>query len=76
MIIDVILDRKDSGYYSNDDTRLIYLHALNFKFDYLSQALDYGTEQEVKVALKRYIVENGYNEDICNYIDSVDWLVE
>lgn len=40
------------------------------------RALDYGTESDVKKALCNYINAGGYNPEICDYINAVDWLGE
>lgn len=39
-------------------------------------ALDNGTEQDVKNALCNYVKNGQYNTDICEYINSVEWLQE
>ena len=44
--------------------------------DKILQALDYGTESDVKKALCNYINAGGYNPEICNYINAVEWLGE
>ena len=83
MIIDKILDRKDNEEYFGEDLYNSYdfYHAmLNYSglaggaFDYISEAMDYGEEDDVKKALCRYIDENDYNEDIKAYINSRNWL--
>lgn len=76
MIIDLILDRKDGVPY---DPRKFYYEILGyentFNFDFsISETLDYGSELDVKNTLKKYIKTQGYNEDINQYIDSVNWL--
>ena len=75
MIIDLILDRKDGKEY---DPRKFYSDVLKYE-DWLrnydiSSAMDYGTERDVKRAICDYIRRNGYNTDICNYVNSVKWL--
>lgn len=42
--------------------------------DDITAAMDYGTETDVQNALCGYILENGYNPEICEYIRSVNWL--
>ena len=76
MIIDLILDRKDGKTY---DVYAFYHNVRQyeniFKFDPdISIALDYGSESDIKEALKRYISKQGYNPNINNYIDSVNWI--
>ncbi len=75
MIIDLILDRKDGDAYS---PREFYNGVMGYgKVGHLiTQMMDEGTELEVKAALCRYIIDNGYNEKICEYIISVNWLEE
>ena len=43
--------------------------------DDITRALDYGTEEQVKQALCKYIIDNEYNPKLCDYINSVDWLI-
>ena len=79
MIIDRILDRKDNakdyGFdeYSPHD---FYFDVLVYGRigDNITIAMDYGTEEDVKKALCDYVIDNEYNPDICNYINSVNWL--
>lgn len=40
----------------------------------ISLAMDYGNEEDVKKALCDYIIKHQYNLDICNYINSVNWI--
>lgn len=79
MIIDAILDRradnkegKDS--WTAENLRYVYDEAMFFKFDYLSRAIDGGTEKDVKDALCRYIDENEYRPSIKRYVRSVEWI--
>lgn len=78
MIIDLILDRKD-----NDKAGIHNYDAYNFYREMLaygghgvaiSKAMDYGTEEDVKKALKDYIDAEDYNPTIKDYIDSKTWL--
>lgn len=76
MIIDLILDRKEGVMYTpkqfyND----VMVYESLFDMGYpISRALDYGNEKQVKKALCDYITNNGYNENIKKYINSVKWL--
>jgi hypothetical protein len=79
MIIDRILDRKDNekdygfdGYVPHD----FYFDVLAYGRigDHITRAMDCGTEEDVKKALCDYVINNEYNPDICNYINSVNWL--
>lgn len=74
MIIDLILDRKDGDIYKPDQ---FYRDILGYGSVAvpICRALDCGTEQDVKKALCNYITVNDYNEKICDYILSVEWLV-
>lgn len=73
MIIDIILDRKDGYDYSPNQ---FYRNVLDYgRAGFaIGRAMDYGEEQDVKNALCDYVIHNQYNEDICKYIKSVDWL--
>jgi hypothetical protein len=75
MIIDLILDRKDGDEYK---AKSFYNDVVEYgSVGYgISRAMDGGTEKDVKKALCRYIIDNEYNVDICNYIMSVDWLID
>ena len=42
--------------------------------DKITYAMDYGTEENVKSALCEYVINNEYNPEICDYINSVQWL--
>jgi hypothetical protein len=75
MIIDCILDRQDSprtpynpaDFYRN-------LLAYGDVGEDISRAMDSGTEDDVKEALRAYIITNDYNPAICAYINSQNWL--
>ena len=82
MIIDLILDRKDAlendvkSYNAHD----FYMDCMDYNStfygiaDGILQAMDEGTEENVKNELCLYILRNGYNSDICDFINSVEWL--
>ncbi len=83
MIIDLILDRKDNEKWHGEDlycARDFYHEVCDYSglamgaFDYISIAMDYGTEADVRKALCRYIDDNEYNEKIKEYINSREWL--
>lgn len=42
----------------------------------IAEALDSGTEHDVKKALAQYIIDQEYNLDIITYILSVEWIPE
>lgn len=73
MVIDLILDRKDGFKYSPEG---FYRDAMEYGeiSDEITRAMDAGTEEDVKKALCDYVIANGYNQDICDYINSVTWL--
>lgn len=76
MIIDLILNRKDGDNY---DPHNFYLEVMDyealFNFDRsISYAMDHLEEAQVKRALCDYITNNNYNENIKDYIKSVNWL--
>jgi len=73
MIIDLILDRKD-GY--NYDPRTFYNRVCGYEEvgEDIANALDSGTERDVKIALQKYILEGDYNLDLIQYIQSEKWL--
>ena len=73
MIIDLILDRKDGYKYNVEDFYRDCVEYGEVGFE-ITRALDSGTEKDVKQALCDYIIENGYNKNICKYINSVNWL--
>lgn len=79
MIIDLILDRKDGSSYQPDR---FYRDCMEYSsiFDGIGadicEAMDYGTEDDVRKALCAYITCNDYNPAICDYINSVSWLDE
>lgn len=77
MIIDLILDRKDGFEYDPKDFYNDVMHYESESSDNdhsISRAMDSGTEADVKKALCDYVKDNGYNLDICKYINSVKWL--
>lgn len=76
MLIDIILDRKDGQRYVAKD---FYFDVTRYCKHFgccipVFQALDGGTEEDIKRELCRYVVEQGYNPEICEYINSVLWL--
>lgn len=73
MIIDEILNRKEGEQYSPKE---FYLYCLGYNADgdRISEAMDYGTEADVKKALCDYIEKSGYNPQICDYVNRVNWI--
>lgn len=79
MIIDRILDRKDNEKFYGKDM----YNAHDFYYDIMcygkighniTRAMDVGTEKQVKQALCKYVIDNEYNPNICDYINSVNWI--
>ena len=82
MIIDLILDRKYNeeipGYDSYDPYEfyrevMSYVSIFELPRD-ISSALDYGTEDDVRNALCKYIDDQQYNPNIKDYVNSKTWL--
>lgn len=76
MIIDLILDRKDGQQYNAREFYSEisqYENIFGFRPD-ISRAIDGGINEDVQRALCAYIDANGYNPEIKNYINSVNWL--
>jgi hypothetical protein len=40
----------------------------------ITAAMDGGTEEDVKRELCKYIKDNEYNMELCEYINKVNWL--
>lgn len=75
MLIDAILDRKDGAGY-NPKEFYNYLNGwARGIYDDVCRVLDEGSNEDIQRALCEYIVKNDYNPAICEYINSVDWLV-
>lgn len=78
MIIDLILDRKDGEPYNAKR----FYNAINRYVDVfpdtnaaaIAHAMDELTEQHVKHELCEYVLVGNYNPEICDYINSVNWL--
>ena len=77
MIIDIILDRKDGEPY---DAKKFYLDIMGYADIWpdlanpITRAMDGGTNEDVRKALCYYIVSQGYNPSICDYVNSVEWI--
>lgn len=73
MIIDLILDRAHGGRYNAHD---FYFDVTGYGKigEGIARALDGGTEEDVKRELCRYIHEQEYNPNICDFINAVKWL--
>ena len=89
MLIDSIIDRKDganiyhkiqkegkvlvSPKYSSKN---LYDYLIGFGDLYgdIVDLLDSGENEDIQKALCLYIIEGGYNTDLCEYIKSVKWV--
>ena len=77
MIIDEILDRKDGRVYDPAEFAA-YVHETLDIFpgvaEPIEKALASDCEQAVKHALCGYVLTQGYNPEICDFINSCAWL--
>ena len=78
MVIDYILDRRDGVLYC---AKRFYNYVMQenecfHMFDNLLNAMDEGTEEDVKKALNQYIDSAGYNPDIKMFVNRVNWLTD
>lgn len=75
MLIDLILDRKDGQEYNAKEFYNAVMDYTDVFQSYIpvAQALDGGSEADVIAELCNYIQNEGYNEDICKYVSSVNW---
>lgn len=73
MIIDKILDRKAGDAY---EPRHFYIDCIEYGpvGEQIAAAMDGGSEEDVKEAICKYIIDNEYNPEICDYVNSVEWL--
>lgn len=79
MIIDLILDKQEGQHYNPRDFYYRvrgYSDTFDRAFDYIVNALDAGTNDDIIKALCRYIDEEEYNPKIKDYIKTQDWLTE
>lgn len=72
MIVDMILDRKDGTPYN---AKAFYDYCMEEQtvFGYyiggeIATAMDIKRNEQVQAALCKYIMEQGYNPEICDYI--------
>lgn len=56
------------------DAHDFYFYALDEGAYDITRAMDEGEEDDVKAALCDYVLCNGYDEQICDYINSVKWV--
>jgi hypothetical protein len=74
MIIDVILDRRDGYEYTENSMKRLYDYAMYFKFWKLADALDNGDNEDIQRELCQYILDQDYNPELIDYINSVNWV--
>ena len=77
MIIDLILDRKDGAEFDPCEFGCEvrdYSEVFPELAGPILEALESKCEQRVKHALCGYVLDEGYNPEICDYINSVVWL--
>lgn len=75
MIIDLILDRRDGGFYTAER----FYHDVMAYGEIghgIARALDSGTNKDVKRELCAYIDAQEYNPEIKEYINLITWLKE
>ena len=78
MIIDLILDRRggvayDPAEFYNDVRGYVDIFP-DTNSGSIAAALEGDCEQRVKLELCLYVLDGGYNPEICDYINSVSWL--
>lgn len=80
MIIDAILDRRDGMEWTAEELSYMKEEAEIFGFPFISMAIEKRDEDALKVALRKYIVEQGYapaddTDELHEYIDDNNWIV-
>ena len=73
MVLDKILERKDGTPYNPKKFYNDIASYGDIGFE-IANALDSGTEIDVRSALCNYITNNEYNPTICDYIKSINWI--
>lgn len=69
MIIDEVLDRINDKRVLNIE--YIKKQSMLFEFDYILKPILNKDKDELKTALKQYIIDNGYNTEIIQNIDNL-----
>lgn len=69
MIIDEILNAKNNN--NIIDIEYIKEEAELFDFDYITKAINKQNVNELKAALKEYILQNEYNKELLKDIDNL-----
>jgi hypothetical protein len=74
MIIDAILDAKNDGEYMG--LKYLYDQSVFFGFDSLANAIDCGENSDIQRELCKYIDSEGYNQELKEFVNSFNWLLE
>lgn len=74
MLIDAIVERRMGVPYSSVEFFCYLWQWENGWYSDVLAAMCSGKERDVKRSLCAYILDGGYNEELCDYINSVDWL--
>lgn len=77
MLIDYILDRRAGDKYNAKELYdyCQYMGSIHGDLYWnVARALDAGTNKDIQRELCKYVIKSGYNPDICDYINSVNWL--
>lgn len=72
MIIDVILNRRESKIFTIEDVKYIIDDAKALGFDYIINAFQSGDNAKIREALCRYV--DSSDSDIEDYINTVSWV--
>lgn len=73
MIIDEILDLKEK-LMEKVDLQYIYDEAKIFNFDYIVNAIDNLDNKGIQNAICKYIIDNGYNTEICDFVKTIKFI--
>ncbi len=81
MIIDIILDRKEGEEVGEEYDARAFYNAISewvglnpfFAVD-IATAMDYGTNEDIRAALCRYIDAGGYDPALKDWINSREWV--
>ncbi len=74
MIIDIILDRKKSKIFTDDDVECIIDDASVLGFDYIIDAFKIQNNIKIREALCRYVDSRRFDSGIKDFINTVSWV--
>lgn len=77
VIIDCILDRRDGEAYGVEySPHDFYVSVMRYgEIGHgITAAMDYGEEEDVRRELCKYIIDNDYNPEICEWVNAQNWL--